>query len=398
MSPARLCIGSLVQLLVAACPVVGQTPPTQATQAPAPPPGAMNVVELTTITQGWAYLAQGDIDKADAIATEALRHDPSNPALVALAVETSIARAGWTAGLETYERWQSHRLVDDFYVLRRVARAALFEAAQSSDDAGLRTEAVQALWEGGEASAAAALLRQREGLGHPIDTQTLAALGDSEAVETVIAALQSDTGDRMGAIRALGRSRSPLAVAPLVEVLDHHPRPELRAAAAEALGRLDARAAIPALQALLNAEVPMTRMAAASALYQMRDFSGIAVLQLALGSEVPAVRLEAARAMAPRPGEMPDPSWLSVVRELARDPDAGIRIGAAQLLVAQDPIAARESVERLANAADLAVRDAAERALPAVMGSNFGEIRMLMKTADPLTRVRAAGRILALTR
>jgi len=321
-----------------------------------------------------------------------MEEDPTNPAAVLLIVEIALARGGSVAALDTYEQWRRARRVDSPYVLRRVARSTLLEVLQTSKEAALRSEAARGLAAGGEPNVADTLKVSSAG-SNIVDTQTLASLGDPQAIDALATALQQGTTDRMIAIHALAESGSPRAIDALLQMLDH-PRPELRAAAARGLGRLNARAAIPRLQALLADSVPITQLGAAVGLHHMQDASGTVVLQARLGSGVSAVRLEAASALASNP----DAAWMSTIRRLLGDPDPVIQIGGARLLAPHDPAAATATIDRLAQDPNLAVREEAQRVAPDVVGNDFDRLRALLRAADPIIRVRAAARMLSLTR
>jgi len=226
-------------------------------------PGAMPADQATQITQGWAFLAQGLLDDADRTADAALRIDALNPSALSLAIEVSIARTGATTALDRYEQWLGARTVEASYVLRRVARAVLWEAARSQSVTA-RADALSALVADGDAEAAVEL---SAGLaaGNPVDVATMAKLGSEEAVRRVIADLATNPPNTQALVRILGTSKRPEAVAPLVGLLND-PRPDVRAEAAAGLGLLGDRTATAALRALLKETYPSARLNAAAAL------------------------------------------------------------------------------------------------------------------------------------
>jgi HEAT repeat protein len=172
------------------------------------------------------------------------------------------------------------------------------------------------------------------------------------------------------------------------------PRPEHRAAAAEALGRLGARQAIPQIRSLLaeTSGPPMLRMAAAGALLQLGDDSGVSTLEGWMSSPVPGMRAGAAKGLAPRA----DAGWAATVRALGDEADPTIRIEAAKLLSAVDPEGARVILDRLLADKDMAVRELAG-SVTVALPTDLARLRGLLRVGT-VTRVRAAERLLELTR
>src|SRR6187397_2087138 len=85
--------------------------------------------ELSLVNAGWAALAAGDAGKASAAVTSVLAKNPRSIAAATLWVEIEISRKGGLAGLQAYEQWLNARKLDDGYLLRRCARALLWEGA-----------------------------------------------------------------------------------------------------------------------------------------------------------------------------------------------------------------------------------------------------------------------------
>src|SRR5579885_2236718 len=97
------------------------------------------------------------------------------------------------------------------------------------------------------------------------------------AIEAVLPLLDSpDPHVRRLVVDALGPPCDPRLVGPLTRML-HDPSPTLRASAAEALGRLRVREAVPALTALLDDEEWVV-FSAVTALADIGDSSGLAPL------------------------------------------------------------------------------------------------------------------------
>lgn len=175
------------------------------------------------------------------------------------------------------------------------------------------------------------------------------AIGSDAALHALLALLDENTlgVDRQPrVVAALGRFKGKRATSALLKVLSS-PSPAVRAAAAEALGRVSsAETAGPALRGLLADRFLDVRKAAVTALGGVRDRAAVPALVEA--ANTPETRFEAALALA----EMPDLRALSVyLRGLSdKSPDlrrtasravAAIRDQAAPVL---DQLAARKEL------------------------------------------------------
>jgi HEAT repeat protein len=172
------------------------------------------------------------------------------------------------------------------------------------------------------------------------------------------------------------------------------PRIEIRSAAATALGDLGSPGAVPALRRLLDDQHLLPRMAAVGALLKLGDPAGMSQAYQWFQAEAGDIRLRAAEVTAVNP----DANWQSHVRQLLQDPDPMVRIGAARLLGKHDPGAAMWALQPLTSDENLAIREEAQRVLPEAIGGDFAELRRYLRAADADTRVRAALRIVELTR
>jgi HEAT repeat protein len=354
--------------------------------------GAMGTEEATTLTQGWAYLAQGDLAKAAQKASEALAASPRGGAAAALAIEVEIAQNGSTAGLEVYERWLGNRTMEEPALLRRVAQAMLHEFAAQPQNPTARFEALRALAEEGEAVARNDLAAAST-TGGTAETRALAAMGDARAVRALIDQLKLPTPTAPFALEALGKSKSPMALETVRSKLTDS-RPEVRGAAALALGQIQGVPSIPSLQAMLKDQSMHVRMKSAQALYTMGDTSGLSVLLEAVRSDTSDGRLAAAEAMA----SSPTPEWLALVRSLTTVSEPEVRLGAARLLAAYDQAASTAVLQALSNDPNQAIRTEATETLAQVTMTDFPVLRALMRNTARLTRVYAASSVLKATR
>lgn len=359
-------------------------------------PGAMTVEERTLIAQGWALLAQGLLDDAQARAAKALESSPRNLSAVVLAVEVAVARSGAQGGLAQYERWLGQRAMEEPALVRRIGVALLKEAATQTSHASARLEALRALAADGDA-AAAAELSSAAAAGGTAERRLLASIGNERAINELIADLKSGTANAMSTIETLGRSGSKAAIPPLVDSLQNS-SPEIRGAAVEGLGRLgsalDSYELVPKIKPLLQDQTSYVRTKAAGALYGLNDMSGLSILQDLLQADPTKSRLIALQAMASRP----DAAWLEHVQRLSSATEPEVRVGAARLLAPHDPEAARRVLQGVLNDPNPALREMASEAMGEVESTDLPTLRRLMKSNDRLTGVRAAARLLTVLR
>jgi hypothetical protein len=374
---ARLPLGCLL--------VIGAT-----LQVPTPP--SPQAAEAAAIASGWTALGQGDPARAVAVANGTLAANPRSRGAVVLLVSAEIARGGAAAGLGAYESWLGARRLDDAYTLRSIALVLLQEAARDEKAPDARREAFRALSAEGDVQTLTQLAA-RAPTGALVETQLLAELGDKDAVNRLIAQLRTAPGYKTNIIQALMASRSRLAIPPLIELLKDG-KADYRAAAADALGKLDATEAVNQLRPLLDDENYYVHFCAAAALFRLQDMSGLAFLREAAGSEHPMVRAQALQAMAVNP----DAAWHTSVESLLHDPDPQVRLLAAQLDAPYAPDDARRVLEGLLGDNNLAIREVAGQTYLDQVATDFGTLRRFLHAAEPVTRVRAAGRILTLTR
>ena len=223
--------------------------------------------------------------------------------------------------------------------------------------------------------------------------RALAELGSAEAVNVLIKQLQGEGAGEASTIEALGKSRQPAAL-PAVTAKLKDRRPEVRAAAVDAVAALGGPAVAAQLRTMLNEQNGFVAVRAAKALFDLNDPAGAPLLTSLLSLDFPpATRLMGVEAMASRP----TPAWVEATRGLAQSGPAEVRLGAAQLLVPHDPATAAQTFDALAGDNNLAIREVASRK-QAESVTNLSVLRTLLRSPDRLTRVAAAGRISDLTR
>lgn len=380
----------IYKFLVSACILfaLAAHPTAQQPSAPAAPqaPPLQMDGEAAGLMQGWALMAQKQFGLAESHARTVLGKYPRSLSVVVLAIEASSAASGGEAALARYETWLGQRAAEEPALLRLVALGILKTEGRTESSA--RSEALRLLAREGFdiaeiAGSAAALSSAR----------VMAIAGDEQAVSKVINELKGGATNEVAAIEALavnGSERAQAAIA--AELAD--PKPEVRAAASDALGRLKARDSLERLRPLLKDDNSFVRVRAAAALIAMNDTSGLPLLRELLISEIPASRLIGAEALA----GSPDINWMATVTDLTKTGEPTVRLAAARLIAPHEPALARSVVESLSRDPNPAVRELAGRTLAETPTADLSTLRRLLHSEDAATRVRAAGSILTATR
>jgi HEAT repeat protein len=360
-----------------------------ATKAPAGPSAAVSLDEAAELAAAWVLLGKGDAAQATAAATRFLERHPRSGAGLTLAVEADILAHGAQAALDRYERWLGARTFEEPSVLRRVARAFLFEALRPEVDSRARAEAWKTLVEDGESPAPLAGEASNQ-----IDLRAAAAAGSVEAARQLLQSLPADSASRVRVLDAVGAGGAKVPTQPIVSLLQDS-RSEVRAAAADALGKIGGPEVMPALKPMLADSSLFVKARAASALLRLGGVEGLPILEEMAAADNSSVRLEAASGLATHP----DGRWLSLVRELAADPNPEIRIGAARLVAPHDADLARKVLEGLANDENPAIREMAAMVYgDAATAMDLPTLRRLLRQSQAITRARGAAGILTLTR
>jgi len=219
-----------------------------------------------------------------------------------------------------------------------------------------------------------ALLRKGESLAVAAGAaEALGALGDAGAISYLQRASTSgDAGLAISAAVALARLGSAEAAGRLLE-LSRHSSVAVRARAFGALALIGARrldpAATSALQAGLADPQPEVRSAAAYALGRLGQSTAATWIETALRREVsPLVRTEMVRAL----GQLGAPRSLTILLELLAREEVGVRVEILDALsLFPDPDVARHIVPFRASA-DRRLVEAANRALRRLLYHPFG--------------------------
>jgi HEAT repeat protein len=271
--------------------------------------------------------------------------------------------------------------------------AAVAVLQKLTDNPAVRVLALERLARSGTASARQALVTAFTTAGDPHrDAATLALvrLGDAEAIRSAAGEL-SRTGDPLPAIEALRVARATDAGRALLALLDRED-PEVRAAAARALGSIGYAAAMAALRKSVDDRWGTVRAASAAALWRLGDRSVQDTLQTLLIVPSPEIHLMAATAWAPEHKG----SWVSVIEPLLRSPAPERRHDAAALLRQIEPDAVRAALRRDLDAEAIpSVRIEAARLYEMVAApSDTPWLRGLLEDSSEQVRVYAAGALL----
>lgn len=193
---------------------------------------------------------------------------------------------------------------------------------------------------------AAVALGQTEDLPYPQSwavrraaAGALGKLGDPEGIKELAAALESENDLRLRATEALGWTRSPAAVEPLLAELRRSDQPYYdRGLVAEALSEIGNGRAVPPLRTILTDE-----------------------------KQDAHVRAAAARAL----GKCKDLSVTATLASMLRHPKAEIRLASAQGLGELKDTRAVSALIAVLGVYDLNVNFAVEEALQRITGCNF---------------------------
>ena len=182
------------------------------------------------------------------------------------------------------------------------------------------------------------------------------------------------------------------AQAPSVAALLDDPAPQVRAAAAVAVGALQYREAIPKLKELW-VDLPTVRMLASAALTRLGDTSAEPAVAALLKSEVPEMRLMAGQALQ----ASKTAQWMPLVKDLRNDRNPINRIRAAEIAACRDPTWSKGIlVEALTN--DMAiVRLEAARVLEETDLADARLARRMLGDPSEIVRASGAGAVLRLT-
>jgi HEAT repeat protein len=370
----------------------------QKPRVPAAAVGGSSAQELAT---GWSALASGRTADAEAIADKLLLAGSRRHDALSLKISARVRAGRADAALDQYEEWLKVSPHEDVFLLQPIA-AGILEGHAGAKDAGVRVDALQALAEAGDKGAASKLAKlSASGEDPGAADEALARIGNPQALArlTRLVAAPGGRRDVSGAIDALVKAKPAGAVAALTAALDPGRPMPTKMSAAKALGTLGAAEAIPQLRRALQDAEPPVRMMAAVSLARLGDQSGNDLIRNMENSPVADIRLMAAGVSAPN---NPTGAWVSTATGALDDPDPGVRLSAAQLLLAHaaDRTAAAAALNRALADPNPALRLLATRAVadtpPEALAGDIPSLRRLLRDSDPRVQIVAAGVLLKL--
>jgi HEAT repeat protein len=237
--------------------------------------------------------------------------------------------------------------------------------------------------------------------------QAMLEMVDPSYVPALSALLEWAEEDlRAVAVKALGRTQSPDAVAPLVALLDepalagaavralgvlsggcrdavlkaleqvmgHHPSP----AAVAAFARVGGAAALPSLHALAKDADPLLRAAALDAAMEVDPAVGLELARGALADAAAPVRAAGARAV----GRVGAASAGTLLKQALRDEDIAVRLAAVEALGESGAVDRAPELEEMVSHPDGALAGQAVRALARIGTLRPQVLRAASRHAD----------------
>jgi HEAT repeat protein len=225
----------------------------------------------------------------------------------------------------------------------------------------------------------------------PVRAAAAAALARVESMDAVGPLMKAlndpDAWVRYYALRSIGGVRGDAMTATVRRLIDDDPAPQVRLAAIEVLGRLDAVDAVNVLQPLTRSEQQDMARAAIRALGHTTDSSAAAALTDALKSADPSRRLEAIAAIGARGGvDAPDALQWAAAAE-SDESVATVAISALARLGSREGRDGASAIVALVSlTAEPARREASIAALSTLPGRRIGDVAKGLRHAAPDVR------------
>lgn len=364
------CILVVAWSAMAAAPLAAQDSPAARTNA-------------TELSRAWASIGQGDYARAEQLATALLRTNPVDHGAIAVGVSAIAGSGRSLAALDLYEQWFGRSGHEDAFLLQPVAGATLVELG-ASPDVGLAVEALSKLAHADPDAARVALGKRPE--SDIAFDGVRASLGNTAARQRLVERLLVENSrDRLVALQIASGvdTLPPMAVLPLLG----DTAPPVRAAAIEALARLQGRAAIEVLRPLISDSDPFVQATAAVALARLGDATGLAVVTQMADSPVGDTAAMAAAVLKEKGADVS-----AIAERVLADANPLTRLSAVPLL-ADDPARAQILLTQAAGDSNPVIRGRAGQLL-SQMGHDVGTVRRLLRDANPEVRVAAAAGLL----
>jgi tetratricopeptide (TPR) repeat protein len=335
-----------------------------------------------------ALVASGKYEDALAAIQKTLAMAPTNREATMVKIDALVGLEKSADALDTYYAFvAAAKERQDANLAWHLGRASLRHAA-AGDHPDAQSAAAELLRAAGETAAAPKQTAAGAGAAKAGTTQAGTAKTGAPRPEETLANASAPVDARRAALDRL--------TAPVSQETQQHVRaalkatePGLKLSAATAVSRLELRSAIPELRLLLKDAFLPVKLTAAAALRELGDSGGNETLFAALKAEFLAGRLLAARALS----ATGDTSWPPQIAPLLESPRANERVAAAELLLKTPAHAekAREILKTEISGDQPALRGEAIRVLASQADADPWSYLPLMRDANPVVRVYAAG-------
>jgi HEAT repeat protein len=306
-------------------------------------------------------------------------------------IDAAIQQQKYDRALAAYDTYILGTGQPDAALLAQIAKADLHRIVRRDMPPGtLAGNALERLARAGETEALQALKRQATEAA-PMSpeqltlTASLARLADQAALDRLGKLLDGIEADRKGEVIRVIQDVGSRSLAVRIAQYLAAPQPQVRCAAALAVGVLQYVDAIPTLQQLFKSDVGIVRLFAATALKRLGQTSADAYLMDILRTGAPEVRLIAAEGYQSSPTNQ----WVAYVSDLLSDRNEINRLRAAEVIACCDESRARGPLMTALDSDNPSLRGEAARILET---KNLADLRVARRLlGDPADAVRVYG-------
>jgi HEAT repeat protein len=355
-------------------------------------PAKAPISPVKLVEQARAARAKGDVKTALRLLDEAIEKQPGLRDAAALKVELTASSGDLADAFAAYDRYvAASEGRGDRSLLSPIAKAVLREL-RSNDLIDVRASALASLAASGDLAARKELERAAASKESPtllaVDA-ALTRLGDEAAAARFAARVREGSMPaRVSALEATKEfATAPPAVARAIVGALEDKEAAVRAAAAQAAGRLKIREALPVLRRTLGQPVSyLVKLSAAVSLHTLGDPAGDELLRQALASDMAEAKVFAASAFTAPEARVWRPTIESVLAT-SRGIDA---LSAAEVLLTVDSEPAQKMVEHAAGDPNPSIRARAAR-IAGRQRSRFAvTVRRLLEDESPIVRLYVA--------
>ena len=307
-------------------------------------------------------------------------------------IAAALQQENYDRALAAYDSYVAASAKPDPALLVQIAKADLNRIVRLNKSQRIVTiSALERLARAGDSTAMQALTRQAAE-ATPMSaedvalTSALVRLGDRAAIEKLGKLLAASSDRRGDAIRVI-QDTGARSLAPQVAQYLGDPQPQVRCAAALAVGVLQYADAIPRLQEIFTTDEQIVRLYAATALKRLGQTSANAYLLNILQTGAPEVRLIAAEAYQ----SAATTQWIQYVTDLLNDPNEINRLRAAEVIACCNPGMARGPLVSAVGSENPSLRADAARILETKNLADVRLARRLLGDSADAVRVYGAG-------